>query len=154
MNSDIGSGNIGAGGGGNNEDNGKKPDDGKVKAQDHDTKNPQFGMRPVRTKVEDGGSNQEADSTTQTGRRDSFREYSNQNARMNHLLGLQVENPQVDEHWRQITGFQAHNGEGAQAQANANNLTATERQSRLSTELHYSVFHTQLEGNRDDKLQD
>ncbi len=101
-------------------------------------------------------------ATTTTSRPDNFRRYSDNDTRMMTLLGLQPpSNPndgEVQEDWRQLTGFQGldrrrrrqpgnnddHGAEEVDAPgavpANGNRERTTTRQTRLSWELHMSAL--------------
>mmetsp|Transcript_22320 Transcript_22320/g.31901 ORF Transcript_22320/g.31901 Transcript_22320/m.31901 type:complete len:220 (+) Transcript_22320:81-740(+) len=127
----------------------------------HPTANGGGGQLSTNTNGGGGGSRSETVMTT-TSRPDNFQRYSDIDTRMNTLLGLEpVSNPnegEVQEDWRQLTGFQGlgrrrrqprnNDDHGAEEEvdapeevANGNReTTTTPRRTRLSWEVHMSAL--------------
>ena len=102
----------------------------------------QFKIITVKTKTEDGGSPQVAESDGS----DAFSRWSNTNARMTHLLTLEGIDPANEDNtdWKALVGYQGFRRlrEGGVDHSTTNST----RKTRLSTELHDSVFYEQLFG--------
>ena len=104
----------------------------------------QFKIITVKTKTEDGGSPQVAESDGS----DAFSRWYNTNARMTHLLTLEGIDPANEDNtdWKALVGYQGFRRlrEGGVDHSTTNSTSTRKRKTRLSTELHDSVFHEQL----------
>ena len=117
----------------------EKKDD-KLQLQDNMfTDKQQFKIITVKTKTEDGGSPRVAESDGS----DAFSRWSNTNARMTHLLTLEGIDPANEDNtdWKALIGYQ---GFRRLREGGVDLSTNSTRKTRLSTELHDSVFHEQL----------
>ena len=101
----------------------------------------QFKIITVKTKTEDGGSARVAESDGS----DAFSRWSNTNARMTHLLTLEGIDPANEDNtdWKALIGYQ---GFRRLREGGVDLSTNSSRKTRLSTELHDSVFYEQLFG--------
>ena len=91
----------------------------------------------AKTKTEDGGS-----QGTENNGSDAFSKYSNTKVRMMHLLGLDdaVGGNEDNADWQHYTGYQGRR----RLREGGSNQDGNTRNTRLSTELHDSVFYGQL----------
>mmetsp|Transcript_21059 Transcript_21059/g.38599 ORF Transcript_21059/g.38599 Transcript_21059/m.38599 type:complete len:165 (+) Transcript_21059:252-746(+) len=95
----------------------------------------------VKTKTEDGGGGSQP---TEKNGPDAFSKYSNTNVRMMYLLGLDdaAGGNEDNADWQHYTGYQGR----WRLREGGVNQDGNARKTRLSTELHVSVFYGQLFG--------